>query len=82
MGLPVVSSDGAFNDDLLNENNSIRINPNDIDAIANAIQTMKDNPELRKRMSDYSLARHEEYSIEGRAEKILNFINRKIHNKT
>jgi glycosyltransferase involved in cell wall biosynthesis len=78
IGLPVVSYVGAFNDDILDENNSIRIDPNDVDAIANAIKTLKDNPKLRKRMSEYSISRHAEYSIEGRAKKILNFIQRKI----
>ena len=33
-GLPVVSSDLPFNDDILTNNNSLRIDPNDIDAIA------------------------------------------------
>lgn len=78
IGLPVISSDGAFNDDILNENNSIRINPDDVDAIADAIKKLKDNPELRKKISEYSLARHNEYSIEERAKRILNFINKKI----
>lgn len=78
MGIPVISSEGAFNDDILNENNSIRINPNDVDAIAEAIRKLKENPELRKKMSDYSQSRHEDYSIKGRAKKILDFINRKI----
>lgn len=77
MGIPVISSEGAFNDDILNENNSIRINPNDVDAIAEAIKKLKDDPELRKKMSEYTLARHNEYSIDGRAKRILDFINRK-----
>ena len=78
IGLPVISSEGAFNDDILDEHNSIRVNPNDVDEIANAIKKLKDNPELRKQMSEYSLSRHEEYSIEGRAKKILDFINKKM----
>lgn len=79
IGLPVISSEGAFNDDILDENNSIRINPDDVDAIAEAIKKLKDNPELCKKMSEYSIARHDEYSIEGRAKRILDFINRKIN---
>lgn len=38
----------------------------------------KDNYSLRKKMSEYSLSRHEEYSIEGRAKRILNFIKSRI----
>lgn len=78
IGLPVISSEGAFNDDILDEYNSIRINPNDIDAIASAIKRLKDDVMLRKQMSEYSLSRHNEYSIEERAKKILNFINEKV----
>lgn len=82
IGLPIVSSEGAFNDDILDEHNSIRVNPNDVDAIADAIKKLKDNPELRKSMSEYSLSRHEEYSIERRAKRILSFIQRKVSEKS
>ena len=78
IGLPVISSDGAFNDDILNDKNSIRVNPNDVDAIAEAIKKLRDNPELRKSMSEYSLTRHLDYTIKGRAERILSFINKHI----
>lgn len=76
MGLPVISSDGAFNDDILNEKNSIRLNPDDVDAIADAIKKLKEDKVLRQRMTEYSLSRHEEYSIQGRAKRIMEFINR------
>lgn len=78
MGLPVISSDGAFNDDILNEKNSIRINPDDVDAIATAIKKMKNSNSLRKEMSEYSLSRHDEYTIEGRARRIVEFIEKQI----
>lgn len=81
MGIPVISSDGAFNDDILNEKNSIRLDPNDVDAIAAAIKLLKDNPSLRKKMSEYSLSKHDEYSISGRAMRILNFIHRQVKSK-
>lgn len=74
MGLPVVSSDGPFNDDILDEKNSIRINPDDVEALTDAIRKLRDDKELRKSMADYSNSRHEEYSIEGRAKRILDFI--------
>lgn len=81
MGLPVISSDGAFNDDILDEKNSIRLNPNDVDAIAAAIKKLKDNHALRKSMTEYSLSRHEEYSIKGRAKRILDFIQKQVVNR-
>lgn len=76
IGLPVISSDGSFNDDILDESNSIRINPNDVDAIADAIRKLKEDKVLRQSMTEYSLSRHEEYSIQGRAKRIIEFINR------
>lgn len=78
MGLPVISSDGAFNDDILDEHNSIRLNPDDVDAIASAIRKLKEDVVLRKQMSEYSLSRHNEYAIEGRAIRIVDFINRQV----
>ncbi len=75
MGLPVISSTGAFNDDILNEQNSIRVDADDVEALTEAIKTLKNSPELRKSMSDYSLSRHAEYGIKGRAKRILQFID-------
>ena len=62
MGLPVISSDGAFNDDILDEHNSIRLNPDDVDAIASAIRKLKEDVVLRKQMSEYSHVRRKEAS--------------------
>ena len=81
MGLPVISSDGPFNDDILDDNNSIRVNPNDVEAITEAIRTLRDAPERRKAMSEYSLSRHSEYTIQGRAKRILFFINKHLGNE-
>ena len=78
VGLPVISSDGAFNDDILDENNSIRVNPDDVDAIAAAIKKMKENSSLRHKMIEYTLSRHAEYSIEGRAKRIIDFIENQM----
>lgn len=76
-GLPVVSSDGPFNDDILDEDNSIRLDPMDIDGIAKAIAYLRDNRDARQKMRECSLARHEWYSIEDRAKKIKSFIEDK-----
>ena len=78
MGMPVVSSDGPFNDDILDERNSIRVDSNDVEAIAEAIKILRDSPTKRKAMSAYSLSRHTEYTIQGRAKRILAFINQHV----
>ncbi len=74
-GLPVISSNGAFNDDILDQHNSIRINPDDENAIAASIAYLRDHPDKRKTMKEYSINRHHIYSIENRAQKIINFIH-------
>lgn len=77
-GIPVVSSDGAFNDDILDTHNSIRINPDNVDSIAKAIKELKDSKVKRDAMASYSKNRHLEYSIDKRAVRIIEFIKSKI----
>lgn len=78
MGLPVISSTGAFNDDILNESNSIRINPTDVDELANAIMRLRDDVGLRKRLSAGALESAKSLTIDKRAEKIMMFIRQQI----
>jgi len=78
VGLPIVSSNGAFNDDILDNKNSIRIDPNDVNAIVKAIITLRDDKKRRSTMADYSHSRHDEYSIKNRARGILSFINNQL----
>lgn len=81
MGIPVISSDRPFNDDILDEKNSIRLNPDNVNAIASAIARLRDDRTIRQSMSDYSLSRHNEYAIQGRAKRILDFINKKCNER-
>lgn len=74
-GLPVISSDGPFNDDILNENNSMRINPMNIHDIACAIQELKSNKNKYFKMRQYCLSHADQYSIVERAQKIYKFIS-------
>lgn len=80
-GLPVISSNLSFNFDILDETNSIMVNPNDIDEISSAIETLKANCEMRKRLSEGALNRADELRIEKRAEAIINYIEEKIVNE-
>ena len=77
-GLPVISSNLPFNDDILTETNSIRIDPNDVDALAEALKTLSDNPSLRDKMAEAALVSAKELSIQKRAENILEFMNSSI----
>jgi len=73
-GLPIVSSNLSFNDDILDERNSIRIDSNDINQIAGAIRYLKENPQVRERMSRASLEKAKNLNIRKRAKKIIEFI--------
>ena len=73
-GLPIVSSNLPFNEDILNEDNSIRIDPSNIDEISHAIQELKDDKELRRKLSTGALETAKKLTIEERSNKIINFI--------
>ncbi len=73
-GLPIVSSNLPFNDDILNEEFSIRIDPNSVDEIEEAINKIKDDAELQKKMSYAALKKAESFTIENRAKRILSYM--------
>lgn len=77
-GLPIISSDRSFNWDVLNENNSILIDPMNVEEIAEAIKKLKDDKELRIKMAKAALETAVSLTVERRAERIVNFIESKI----
>ena len=74
-GLPVISSDLSFNWDILDNTNSILIDPNDVDGIARAIKLLKDNTQMRDSLSKGALKTAAEHTLSNRAIKIETFIN-------
>lgn len=77
-GLPVISSNLPFNWDVLNNDNSIMISPNNIDEIAASIVELKNNKVRREAMANSALKTVEELSIGRRADKIIKFIEQVI----
>ena len=77
-GLPIVSSSLPFNDDILDDSFSIRIDPMSIDEITSAILKLVNNERLRKEMSQAAFIKGTQLSLSTRAEKIVNFINSKL----
>lgn len=77
-GLPVVSSDLPFNWDILNENNSIMVNPTIIDEIRRAIIKLRDDVGLRQKLSNGALETAQTLTIEKRAEIIEKFIENSL----
>ena len=76
-GLPIISSNLPFNWDVLDDTNSIMINPNSIEEIANAIHTLRDNPELRVKLAEGAASRATALTIENRAKAIIEFMESK-----
>ena len=77
-GLPVISSDRRFNDDVLNTTNSIRIDPENVEELANAIAKLYDDLDLRKKMGKGALETAKDLTIEKRAEAIEIFMKDRL----
>lgn len=74
-GLPVISANLPFNDDILDETNSIQINPHNVDEIADAILKIKNDNALREKLREGAVRSGQNLSVEKRAEKALAFMN-------
>lgn len=77
-GLPVVSSNLSFNWDILNDSNSVLVDPNNIEEISCAIKRLKDDKIFRERLSSGAEKTASKLTIQQRAKRILNFINSKM----
>ena len=73
-GLPIISSDLPFNDDILDESNSIRVNPTDVENIKKAILTLKEDEALRTTLAKGAYKKAKELRIEERTKKIIQII--------
>lgn len=80
-GVPIISSNLSFNDEILDETNSIKINPNSIEEIRKAIILLRDDIKLRKRLAAGAYQAALKLSIEDRAKHILKFMNEKAYVK-
>ena len=74
-GLPVVSSKKSFNNEILDNRCSIRIDEQNEDELYNAIQKLKINADLRQQMAKAALDKAEQLTIEHRARAIKCFID-------
>lgn len=80
-GLPIISSDMDFNDGLLDERNAIRVDPMNVEALAQAIVRLRDDKMLRRQMGAESLRRAQSLRIADRAAAILQFITTKMNQR-
>ena len=77
-GLPVISSNLPFNWDVLNTDNSIMVDPLNVEEIKQAIIKLRDNIKLRENMSIAALNIARELTIQERAAKIMSFIQSRM----
>ena len=73
-GLPVISSTGEFNDDILDDSVSLRVDPLDIGQIRAAIVALRDDPARRARMAEAARRHAERFDINVRAAAVLRFM--------
>ena len=73
-GLPVISSDLPFNDDILDRHNSIRIDVESVDEIRRSILKLYREPGLRKELAEGARRSAENLNIKTRAKRILEFM--------
>lgn len=73
-GLPVISSNKSFNNEILNDECSIRIDEQNEQEILNAIELLKNDSNLRKRMSLEASIMAETLTIDKRAKKIKAYL--------
>lgn len=77
-GLPIVSSNLPFNWDVLNSENSIMVDPMNVEEIKSAIIKLRDDHALRNKLSNGALRSAADLTISERAKKIIDFIQDKI----
>ena len=73
-GLPIISSNKSFNNEILNDNYSIRINEESVEEIYQAIKLIKEDEVFRKKMAESALVASNKFEISNRAKAIAQFV--------
>lgn len=76
-GLPIISSDCSFNDDLLDETNAIRVDPMNVEKISEAMGMLQ-QASIRNKMQANSLQKSKNNTIVVRTNNIVEFINQHV----
>ncbi|MCE5303113.1 MAG: glycosyltransferase [Planctomycetaceae bacterium] len=74
-GLPIITSVGEFNDDLVDDTMAIRIDPLDVNAIRAAVVAVRDDSARRRRLAEAALVRSRHFDLDVRATKIEDWMN-------
>jgi len=73
-GLPIVTSDGRYMDDIVDDEVAIRADPMDVRMIREAITMLKNDSERQRRMSEASLRKAKCFDINERAIRVTQWI--------
>lgn len=77
-GLPVISSRDSFNDEILEDAYSLRVDPSSVPQLREAVEKLVSDDALRESMSRRALEKGREYRIDDRAKRILRFIGAEL----
>jgi len=77
-GLPIISSDMAFNYDILDSSNAILIDPANVQQIEDAIVRLKADSSLLASMRQASVEKAKQLMISNRCAKIVQFITKSL----
>ena len=69
-GLPIVTSNGKYMDDIVDDDVAVRVDPMDVSAIREAIVALMNDPARRKSMSQACLEKSKQFDINLRARKV------------
>ncbi|MDP8205242.1 MAG: glycosyltransferase [Candidatus Electryonea clarkiae] len=81
-GLPVISSIGDFNDDILNDDVSLRVDPLNVAQIREAVLALMNDDQQRLKMSEAALEFSRNFDINDRARRILAWMEEIIETKS
>ncbi len=81
-GLPIVTSNGNYMDDIVDNEVAIRVDPVDVRAIREAILVLKNDPERRKRMSEACLKKVKQFDINERARRVTVWMEELVKKKS
>ncbi len=77
-GLPIISSDRDFNEDILDDSCAILVDPLSIEDLRDAIIKLHENREMRENKAQGALKRAEKLSLAQRADTIIAFMEGKL----
>ncbi len=79
-GLPIVTSNGRYMDDIVDGATAVRVDPTDVRAIRGAILALRDDPDRRRRMSAACLEKAKTFDINERARRVGDWMQSLIGN--